>query len=121
MRLATIRDHLLAMPGSVESQPFGPDVLVFKVANKMFALVGWKNDPLTINLKADPDDAVLQRERHAAINPGYHMSKVHWNTVTLDKSLADDDVFELVQASYDLILGSLTKKARADFDARMDA
>lgn len=121
MRLAKIRDHLLAMPGSIETQPFGPEVLVFKVANKMFALVGWKNDPLTINLKADPDEAIEQRERHAGINPGYHMNKQHWNTVTLDGALKDEFVFEMVQTSYDMILDSLPKKKRAEFDAQMDA
>ena len=117
MKLGTIRDALLAKQAVTEEQPFGPDVLVYKVAGKMYALVGWKNDPLTVNLKADPEDAIAQRERHAAIAPGYHMSKKHWNTVTLDGSLPEDYVLELAQASYDLIVASFTRKQRAEYEA----
>lgn len=117
MKLQRIRDHLLAMPGSEETTPFGPEVLVYKVGGKMFALLGWQNLPVTVNLKCDPERAVLLREEHAAIAPGYHMNKQHWNTLTLDRTLDDALVFELVQHSYDLIVASLTKKARAALEA----
>lgn len=117
MKLQRIRDHLLAMTGSEETTPFGPEVLVYKVGGKMFALLGWQNLPVTVNLKCDPERAVLLREEHAAIAPGYHMNKQHWNTLTLDRTLDDALVFELVQHSYDLIVASLTKKARAALEA----
>lgn len=115
MKLKPIRDFLLAMPKSVESTPFGPDVLVYKVGNKMFALLGWQNMPVTVNLKCDPEHAIELRERYAAIAPGYHMNKKLWNTLTLDSSLEPELVFEQVRDSYDLIVAGLTKKARAEY------
>lgn len=90
---------LQSMPGSRECTPFGPEVLVYKVGGKLFALVGWQNLPPTVNLKCDPERAVELRERFAAITPGYHMNKQHWNTLTLDTSLSADLVHELIQHS----------------------
>jgi len=117
MKLKPIRDHLLAFPGAVEETPFGPEVLVYKVAGKMFALLGWQNLPVTVNLKCDPEYAIELRERHAAIEPGYHMNKRHWNTLTLDSSLPDELVFELARDSYDLIVSKLPKAKRAELEA----
>lgn len=114
MKLKPIRDFLLAMPGSVESTPFGPDVLVFKAGNKMFALLVWQEQPLRMNLKCDPERAIDLRERHAAIDPGFHMNKQHWNTVTLDSSLETEFVFDQVRHSHELIVAGLTKKARLE-------
>jgi len=116
MRLKPIRDHLLAYPGSVEGTPFGPEVLVYKVGGKLFALLVWQNQPVTVNLKCDPEHAIELRERFAAITPGYHMNKRHWNTLTLDHSLPDELVFELTRDSYDLIVAKLSKAARAELD-----
>lgn len=121
MKLGKIRDALMAKQVVTEGQPFGPEVLVYKVGGKMFALIGWKDDPITINLKADPEDAIEQRERHAAIAPGYHMNKQHWNTVTLDGSLPDDYVLELAQTSYEMIVATFTKKQRVAYDAAYNA
>lgn len=119
VKLAAIRKKLQAMPGSLECTPFGPEVLVYKVGGKMFALLGWQNIPTTVNLKCDPDRAVELREQFEAIAPGYHMNKQLWNTLTLDRSLDRELVWELVQHSYDLIVASLTKKARAALDAEL--
>lgn len=119
IKLAAIRKKLQGMPGSHECTPFGPEVLVYKVGNKMFALLGWQNIPTTVNLKCDPDRAVELRERFEAIAPGYHMNKQLWNTLTLDRSLDRELVWELVQHSYDLIVASLTKKARAALEAEL--
>jgi len=119
VKLAALRAHLAAMPGAEETTPFGPEVLVFKVGGKMFALVGWQNLPVTVNLKCDPERAVLLRERFAAVAPGYHMNKQHWNTLTLEGTLPPDLVRELIQHSYDLIVASLTKKARAALAAEL--
>jgi len=117
MRLKPIRDFLLDFPGAVEETPFGPDVLVYKVGGRMFALLGWKNMPLTVNLKCDPERAFELRERHAAIQPGYHMDKRNWNTLTLDESLSRELVFELARDSYDLIVAKLPKNKRAELEA----
>ena len=106
--------HFLAKPGCEETTPFGPDVLVYKVAGKMFALSVPDHFPSRINIKCDPERAVLLRDEHHAITPGYHMSKKHWNTVVLDGSLPSDLVRELIDHSYDLVVKGLPRAARAN-------
>jgi predicted DNA-binding protein (MmcQ/YjbR family) len=105
--------RFLAKPGAEETNPFGPDSLVYKVAGKMFALASPDAFPSSINLKCDPDRAELLRAEHPAITPGYHMSKRHWNTVVLDGSLPSSLVRELIDHSYDLVVAGLTKAERA--------
>lgn len=111
MDLDRFRQHCLRLPGVTEETPFGPDALVFKVAGKMFALA-----PLAyfdfVNLKCDPERAVELRAEHAGITPGYHMNKVHWNSVACDGSVPDRLILELVDHSYDLVRTSLPKKVR---------
>ena len=104
--------HFLSKPGAEETTPFGPDVLVYKVAGKMFALAVPDDFPSRINLKCDPDRAELLRDDHSAILPGYHMNKRHWNTVVLDGSLPSALIRELIDHSYDLVVASLPKSQR---------
>lgn len=85
MTLPDSIDHFLSKPGAEESTPFGPDVLVYKVAGKMFALAVPDDFPARINLKCDPERALALRDEHEAITPGYHMNKRHWNTGTIRK------------------------------------
>ena len=80
-----------------------------KVPNKMFALVAWQADPLTISLKADPIDAVILRKQYTAIKPGYHMNKKHWNTVTLDGSVPDEELMLMIDESYTLVVKGMTR------------
>jgi predicted DNA-binding protein (MmcQ/YjbR family) len=101
------------MPGAVEDYPFGEEVAVFKVGGRMFALVSLSQSPGSVSLKCDPDLASELRARHAAITPGYHLSKRHWNTVALNDSVPDDDVVEQIGHSYDLVVAGLTKAQRA--------
>ncbi|HEY3957612.1 MAG TPA: MmcQ/YjbR family DNA-binding protein [Streptosporangiaceae bacterium] len=101
-----------AKPGSVEDYPFGDGVAVYKVAGKMFALVPVAEEPPSISLKCDPDFAESLRDRYAGITPGYHLNKRHWNTVALDGSVPDDEVTELIDQSYDLVVASLTRARR---------
>ena len=101
-----------ARPGAVEDYPFGDEVAVFKVAGKMFAMVPLGETPGSISLKCDPGLAIALRDRYAGITPGYHLSKRHWNTVTLDGSVPDDEVLELIDHSYDLVVARLTKAQR---------
>ncbi|MEJ2131478.1 MAG: MmcQ/YjbR family DNA-binding protein, partial [Gammaproteobacteria bacterium] len=82
--LAQLRAQVLAKPGAIEEQPFGPSALVYKVAGKMFALIAWQAEPLRISLKCEPFEAEALRDEFDAIQPGYHLNKRHWNTVTLD-------------------------------------
>ena len=102
-------DYLLAKPGSEPGYPFGPGTLVFKVGGKMFALLGEDSRPWTINLKCHPDEALALRAAYHAIAPGYHQDKRHWNTLTLDGSLPDSLVRELIDQSYDLVFRGLSR------------
>ena len=112
MNTETLRDYCLAKPGVTESFPFGGDALVFKVADKMFALLSTESRPTTINLKCDPERAVQLREENAAVTPGYHMNKTHWNTITLGGSVRKGDVEEWIDHSYELVKKSLPKRYR---------
>jgi predicted DNA-binding protein (MmcQ/YjbR family) len=102
-------DYLEHKPGARRDMPFGPDVLVFKVLDKMFALVAWQADPLTISLKVDPLDAIILRQRYDAVKPGYHLNKQHWNTVTLDGCVPDDELQWMMDQSYDLVVRGMTR------------
>jgi predicted DNA-binding protein (MmcQ/YjbR family) len=109
--------HCLAHAGAVETMPFGPDALVYKVGGRMFALTVPDDIPARLNLKCDPDRALLLRDEHPAIIPGYHMNKRHWNTVVLDGSLPSSLVRDLIDHSYALVVASLPKAARSALDA----
>ncbi|MFF8836825.1 MmcQ/YjbR family DNA-binding protein [Streptomyces sp. NPDC015130] len=110
-----LRTLCLDFNDASEEFPFGPDTSVFKVAGKMFALSWLDGDPLKINLKCDPDEAVRLRAEHPAVAPGYHMNKRHWNTVTVGE-LPDRMVRELVEDSYDLVVAGLPKAVRLRLD-----
>ena len=116
MTLEELRAVCSAKPGVSEDFPFGPNTLVFKVVGKMFALCpvksGVDDDPLYVNLKCEPELAELLREKYGAITPGYHMNKRHWNTVTLDGSVPEREVLELIDLSYSLVVKGLRKVER---------
>ena len=104
--------QLLQKRDSTEEYPFDEHTAVYKVGGKMFALVSLEEVPLRITLKCDPDEAEALRTQYPAIVPGYHMSKRHWNTVTLDNSIPEEEIFDLVEGSYRLVVASLSKAAR---------
>lgn len=115
MTLDDLLVYCTTKPAVEETLPFGPDTLVFKVAGKIFALTGLAEEDFRINLKCDPERAVRLRERYPEIKPGWHMNKTHWNTVGLENGeLSDALVQELIDHSYDLVVKSLTKKARTE-------
>lgn len=107
MKLDDIRAHCLGKDSATEERPFGPKYLVFKVLDKVFAIVATDTIPLRMNLKCDPEDALAFRDIYAAIRPGYHMNKRHWNTIILDGSLPEDFVFEMIDDSYGLAVKGL--------------
>lgn len=109
----TLCAYLESKPASHRDMPFGADVLVFKVLNKMFALVAWQADPLTISLKSDPVEAVILRKKYAAIKPGYHLNKKHWNTVTIDGSVPDDELRTMIDESHALVLAGMSRADQA--------
>jgi len=107
-----LRGWCLARPGAIEDFPFGPEHSVFKVGGKMFAISALERAPLEVSVKCEPDLAVELRNSYAAIRPGYHLNKRHWNTITLDGSLPDQLVRDLVEDSYDLIVSALPKRVQ---------
>ncbi|MCG7208783.1 MmcQ/YjbR family DNA-binding protein [Streptomyces arenae] len=112
-----LRAHCLSFNAAVEDFPFNPDISVFKVLGKMFALSWIDAKPLKVNLKCDPEDAVRLRADHEGlIAPGYHMNKRHWNTVTVDGGLPDRLVRELIEDSYDLVVAGLPRSERLRLD-----
>jgi predicted DNA-binding protein (MmcQ/YjbR family) len=103
MSPAELREYLLSFVGAEETFPFGPDTSVFKVRRKMFALSALGADSLRVSLKCEPQLAVALRQSHAAVIPGYHLNKRHWNTVILDGSLPEQMVRDMIEDSYDLV------------------
>ena len=109
-----LRSLCLDFPGAVEERPFGPETTVFKVARKMFLLTRLEAEPLHLSVKCEPELAEQLRASHPAIAPGYHLNKRHWNTVTLDGSLPDQLVRDLVEDSYDLVVSALPRRVQAE-------
>ncbi len=107
-----LRDHMLAKPGCEEDFPFGPQVMVFRVAGKMFGLMAWEEVPVYISLKCDPERSQELREQYAGINGAYHMNKKHWHSVALDGSVEMELARELMDHSYELIVATLPGKVR---------
>ena len=107
--------YLLSKPEAVEELPFGPDVSVLKVKHKMFATMSLgkgdeKNANLWwVNLKCDPQEAVMLRDIFPAIIPGYHMNKLHWNTVKLDNSIPYREMLRMIDNSYNLVVSNMSK------------
>ncbi len=112
MTLADFCEYCLSLPSVEETTPFGPEVLVYKVGGKMFALAIPDEMPHRVNLKCDPERALELRDRYEDIVPGYHMNKRHWNTLTLPGKLSSKLVRELTDHSYALVFASLSKKLR---------
>ena len=109
MDLEQFREYCLSKPFTNESTPFGPDVLVFKVRNKMFALAALDEVPSRVNLKCDPGLALELRDRYEQVKPGYHMNKKHWNTVEIESGIPDGELRKMIDHSYDLVAKGLSK------------
>jgi len=104
---ADLRELCLSLPGSDETFPFGPQTSVFKVAGKMFALSQLAGRPLCVSVKCEPALAEQLRETHPTVCPGYHLNKRHWNTVTIDGSLPEQMIRDMLEDSYDLVVSAL--------------
>lgn len=116
MDLSELRAHCLAKPRVDEGYPFGPGVLVMKVAGKVFAIVAEDDRPLRVSLKCEPEIAIVLRERYPAVTPGYHLNKRHWNTVALDGSVPEGKVFDWIDDSYDLVVEGFPRRVRAEIN-----
>lgn len=100
-----LEEYILALPNSRLDYPFGKETAVYKVGDKMFALIAEGSNPIRISLKCDPLLAQTLRERYETVLPGYHLNKKHWNTVICSGQLTNDEVFDLVRHSYLLVTG----------------
>jgi len=109
MDTEAIRNYCIGKNDVTEGFPFGDDTLVFKVRGKIFALVNLEGAP-SINLKCEPSLAIELRERYPAVLPGYHMNKKHWNTINLDGSIPDREVFGWIDHSYAIVAGAKQAK-----------
>jgi len=114
MDLAQFRQYCLSKRDATEGTPFGPDVLVFKVGGKMFALAALDEVPATVNLKCEPELALDLRDRYEQVTPGYHMNKKHWNTVEIGGGIPDIDLRKMIDHSYELVVKNLPKTAQRD-------
>jgi predicted DNA-binding protein (MmcQ/YjbR family) len=117
MNLETYYEYCLSKKGVTEHFPFDEDTLVFKVGGKMFALSSlsqWEKGQPSVNLKCDPERAEELRAEYDDIQPGFHMSKTHWNTIAVNESVSDALVKELIDHSYELVFKSLTKKLQSE-------
>lgn len=117
MNIEEFRQYCLAKKGVTEEFPFDEHTLVFKVMGKMFALSGLEKLPAQVNLKCDPEGAITLREEYdGVIIPGYHMSKVHWNTIMIE-NIPPKVLMGLIDHSYDLVISKMTKKLKSELDA----
>lgn len=118
MDVDTARQYLLGKPEAMEDYPFGPDVAVMKVRDKMFATLGQEGGEGRMNLKCDPNQALALRDIFTAVLPGYHMNKKHWNTIKLDGSIPEGEIQRMIDHSFALVVGGLSKKVREGMEVR---
>ena len=98
-----VEEYILSMPNALLDYPFGQNTAVYKINDKMFALVAEKSDPLRLSLKCDPNLAETLRGKYETVMPGYHLNKKHWNTIVLTGQLSWDEVKDLIKHSYGLV------------------
>ena len=111
--------YLLAKPEAVETFPFGDDTHVFKVKNKMFALLGWRNNLMMLNLKCDPDESNALKDIYPAITPGYHMDKKHWISIYFDGTVPEGEVKRIIDNSFALVVSKMPQKDQTSLKLHM--
>ena len=118
MKKEKVRNYFLSCPESYEDFPFGEEITIFKVKNKWFGLLVEREGNLQINLKSDPDEALILRDLFKSVLPGYHMNIKHWNTVILNGSIPEKEIEAMIYSSYVLIVEKLKKKDRLSLEAK---
>jgi predicted DNA-binding protein (MmcQ/YjbR family) len=120
MNIQQLYEICLSMNSVTEHFPFDDNTLVFKVGGKIFCLTSlrdWELGQPSVNLKSNPEEAVLLRESFEAIKPGYHMSKKHWNTVYFHRDVTDVLLLQMIHTSYALVYQSLSQKIKNSIHA----
>ncbi|MGV8993145.1 MAG: MmcQ/YjbR family DNA-binding protein [Flavobacterium sp.] len=113
MNIENLYEFCASLKGTTEEFPFDQETLAFKVGGKIFCLTGldsWESGNPAINLKCNPEKAIALRQEYEAVAPGYHMSKMHWNTVGINQDASDKLILKWLQDSYNLVFASLLKK-----------
>ena len=118
MNKKTVRTYCLTLPLVREDYPFGPDVQVFKLKEKLFALMTTRQGIERVNLKCDPEEAIILREIFEDVIPGYHMNKMHWNTIILSGSIPDGEIKRMIDRSYCLVVKKLKKIDRGSLEIK---
>lgn len=103
MKLDKLHKVLNSKPGATLEYPFGEQPAVYKVDDKMFALIAEHKDPISISLKCDPGLSAVLREKYETVMPGYHLNKRNWNTIVLSGQLSDEEIIDLIDHSYQLV------------------
>ena len=118
MILTSLIDYAMDRPGTSQDFPFDQETMVIRVGGKIFLLTNvtsWQDGEATINLKCEPKRAIELREAYSSVTPGYHMNKKHWNTVLIEEGeLSDQEIFDMIDHSYDLVVASLSNKLKKD-------
>ena len=112
------RSYFLSLPEALEDFPFNPDTPVFKIKTKMFGFLRYKEGVGHINLKCNPEEAMVMRDIFESVIPGYHMNKEHWNTVILDGTVPREEIESMIKTSYALVVQNLTKAVRLRLEIR---
>ncbi|MDF3126038.1 MmcQ/YjbR family DNA-binding protein [Rheinheimera sp. 1928-s] len=120
MNFAQVRDYCLELMSTEEDFPFGPDIYVYKVKGKIFAILGTDHGEGRLNLKCDPDQALALRDIFPAITPGYHMNKKHWNTLRLNETVPEQEIKRQIDQSRQLVIQALPKAQRQTLLMKQD-
>ena len=112
------RSYFLSLPEALEDFPFSSDTPVFKIKSKMFGFLRYKEGVGRINLKCNPEEAMVMRDIFESVIPGYHMNKEHWNTVILDGTVPREEIESMIDTSYALVVQNLTKADRLRLEIR---
>jgi predicted DNA-binding protein (MmcQ/YjbR family) len=114
MDMTTLKNYCLSKTGAFEDFPFGTDVLVIKAASKMFALISLKDGYINLSLKCDPFLSENLRQQYSSVTPGYHLNKKHWNTVIINGEVSNDDIYWMIDHSYERVIKTLTKAQKSE-------
>lgn len=113
MNIESIREYCLSKKEVTESLPFSDTALVFKVVDKMFALLDLSEDNRGISLKCDPELAIGLREQYPEVTPAYHFNKKYWNGINLNGNISLDLLKEWIDHSYSEVVKKLPKSKQA--------
>ena len=103
----------LSFPDTYQDAPFHDanwQLVRMKGSKKAFLWTYERDGFINLNVKADAGARDFWRSAYAAVVPGWHQNKEHWNTIILDGSIPDDDIRRMISESYDLVADSPAKR-----------